>query len=70
MGGNDRHQPITWGSGPNHGAKTDRVIEYIDFGQRMDLMVYWLKAGTQVGMRTGAVLVKERVLDFMNPSRF
>ena len=24
----------TWGSGPNHGAKTDRVIEYIDFGSK------------------------------------
>ncbi|MBI45028.1 MAG: alpha-glucosidase [Candidatus Marinimicrobia bacterium] len=24
----------TWGSGPNHGAKTDRVLEYIDFGSK------------------------------------
>ena len=26
----------TWGSGPNHGAKTDRVLEYIDFGSKYD----------------------------------
>ena len=24
----------TWGSGPHHGAKTDRVMEYIDFGSK------------------------------------
>ena len=24
----------TWGSGPNHGAKTDKVLEYIDFGSK------------------------------------
>ena len=24
----------TWGSGPNHGAKTDKVKEYIDFGSK------------------------------------
>ena len=24
----------TWGSGPNHGAKTERVKEYIDFGSK------------------------------------
>ena len=24
----------TWGSGPHHGAKTDRVLEYVDFGAK------------------------------------
>ncbi len=24
----------TWGSGPNHGAKTNRVLEYLDFGSK------------------------------------
>ena len=31
--GDDRNQS-TWGSGPNHGAKTGRVKEYIDFGSK------------------------------------
>ena len=55
----------TWGSGPYHGATTEKVKDYIDFGSENGLMDCLLKDGIQVGMKIGVVQVKERILDFI-----